>query len=617
MRRLGADVAAVDIYAFPPGRAVWDGSAWDGADDWTVEGWQSILCAVRGLDWTDGADRAAGCLTTAAPGSWTVELYDPDRSLDPANPYAYLGRYVQPGKLLRFGWSTGLLGLGIIDSCAHEPVSGLARLRGMDAVGLLSSLRVPQPAASVDHLRELARYVLGQLGIAYLSVEPDPPAGDELIGAADPVPTDPQAAWQLIAEAARDVLNMAWVDALGVIRFRPHAEGRDPGVTLGCGGIPLLGAMTATSGDAIVNRVLAKDQAGVVVTREDMASQARYGVRELDRTGRRIPAAAAWAEAVIADRAWASLQWTPEQAWPTLDEGPAQLARLFTAPMVANVRLRGDAVDPPLSVDGRLVARGAKVTPDGWTVDAVAYMSDTEWAAVPLPEPEPPDPMPPAQTVTRVATFDQVARIVTDGITPKGAGAEAAALVGTLTGADRSRLLMGFTPGAAPELADVLALQRATLRLWTPPSLAPVGPASTWGDAAADWGSPSTLWTGPLPDATRPRIRIRRLSGPFAEGTASTPSAANAVVWPGPGSTATGEQERDVPQGGSVAIDLDVTDVVRHWVPISGGGHGQPLHGFAVWSQNDADPSYAAAISTDDAPAASRPTLTIEALIPA
>jgi hypothetical protein len=607
----------VELYAFPAERAVWDASVWDGLDRWTVEGWQSIACEVRGLDWADGADRAAGVLTTAAPGSWTVELYDPDRGLDPSNPYAYLGRYVQPGKLVRFGWTSGTIGLGIIDSSVHEPVTGLARMRGMDAVGLLSSLQVAPPAASVDHLRELARYVVAQLAIAWLSVEPDPPAGDELIGAVDPVATSPQAAWPLIAEAARDVLNMAWIDAAGVIRFRPHAEGRDPGITLGCGGIPLLGAMTATSGDAVVNSVAVKDPAGAVVTRADAASQARYGVRHLDRTGRRIPAAAAWCDAVIADRAWASLEWTPEQAWPTLAEGPAQLARVFSAPMVANVRLRGDAVEPPISVDGRLVARGVKVSPDGWAVDVVAYMSDAEWSAVALPQPEPPDPMPPAQLVTRTATFDQVARIVTDGVQKLGAGAEAAALVGTLDGVSRSQVLMSFSPGAAPVLADVLELQAATLRLWTPPSLSPVGAASLWDDAAADWDAAPTVWAGPLPDATRPRIRIRRLSGGFAEGTLSTPGAGNAVVWPGPASTATGEQERDVPQGGSMPIDLDVTDVVRHWIPISGGGHGQPLYGFAVWSQNDADPSYAAALSTDDAPEASRPTLTITALVPA
>ena len=59
------------------------------------------------------------------------------------------------------------------------------------------------------------------------------------------------------------------------------------------------------------------------------------------------------------------------------------------------------------------------------------------------------------------------------------------------------------------------------------------------------------------------------------------------------------------------SLELDLADYAR------GGRTLQPLHGFAVWSQNDADASYAAAISTDDAPATSRPTLTIEALIQA
>jgi hypothetical protein len=613
--RLSADVAEVYVMALDSDRATWDGSFWDGPEVWTAIGWQAIDCQVRGAEWAEGADRAVGVLSSATGGSWGLELYDPDRTMDPSNPTGYLGRYVQPGRYIRFGYQGGTIGTGVIDSIVYEPVTGLARLRGTDGVGLGAQLEIDPPSASVDHLRELARYVLTQIQSAMVTCEPDPPAGDELIGSPVVLPTGKIKAWAAVADAARDALQFAWIDRDLILRFRPHADPRDPGIQLGCDGIPTLGLIVSATGDGILNTVVAKPTGGgPTVTVSDAESIRRYGVRKLDRSDRQVPNAATWAPAVLLDRAWASMELLPLQSWPTAADGLAQLDAVFGAPMIANVRIRGDTVDPPLSIDARLIARGAKVSAEGWTIDVLAYLTDREWAAIPLPAPEPPDPMPASQLVTRQTILDRVARVRHDGVTATGVGAEAAALVGTLTGLDRSRVVMGWT--TAPVLADVLELVRATLRIWTPPYFTP---GTLWEPAAGNnlWGDPSAIWVGPLPATTRPRIRIRRLTEAFTEGTQTTPSAANAVIWPGPGSSAINEQERDVPQGGSVPIDLDVTEVVRLWTPILGGGHGQLAHGFAVWSQDDSDPQRAAAIATDDAVAALRPTLTIEARIPA
>ena len=728
-QRLGSDAAEVYVRALGDNVAQWDVSVWDGTDVWTAPGWATVTCQVRGLTWVDGADRVEGVMSSAAGGSWTLELYDPDREMDPTNPYGYLGRWVQPGQYIKVGFTGGDIGIGIIDELQYEPRTTIARLRGTDPVGLMATVEVDRPPVGVNTLRALARWVLNEMGAEYLTVEDDPPAGDEPIGApddAEATPSDKFRAWELITTAAQDVLNFAWVDRELVVRFRAHDDATDPSIDLGCTGIPLLGVAVASTGADIVNDVAAKDLAGGgTVTAEDAASKRRYGTRSIDRTTRKVPDAQAWADAVVEDRAWSSLEWLPLQAWPTAADGLAQLEGIWGADMMRRVRIRGDVTDPDIFADGRLLGRRVEVSPDGWNVSVLAYINNDEWATTPLPPPSPPDPMPPYQLVDRVVEVDQVARLVYDGITAEGVGLEAASLVGTLGSTPasfgpiaatsaRNRLVMGWT--VPPDWTDVLLLERAVLRLWTPPGLGDVwddraqlayyrytSPAvpggsplpgeieqpqsdlarirvnhtdadgrdrsafltglgngdtfehtdsgtvwtivaanhlSSWTDytvtpinaeppvavgaepfafrqaawAGADWDE--GLWTGPLPAATQPRIRVRALRDPFTEGVEAIPSPDNAVIWPGPLSTAFAEQLVGVPQGGSLPIDLDVTEVVNQWAPVIAGGNGQDPDGFGIWSADDTDPLVAAALATDDAPEANRPTLTLTVRVP-
>lgn len=554
---------------------------------WTDSQWQDVACEVRGFEWADGADRASGVLTSAAGGSWGVELYDPDRKLDPSNPSATFGRAVQPGRYCRLGYPGGYIGQGLIDSAGYEVSTGLARLRGTDYVGVLSAMDVAPPGAGMDGLRELARYVVASVGLTILSVEPDPPEGDTPIGEPYDPPTDRINAWELLQAAAQDALCMAYIDRDAVIRFAPHGDPVDVGLAIGCDGIPLIGLALSSTGDGIVNRVETRDIAGgPVVSQEDPESVKRYGARVLDRQDRKVPAASSWAAAVIADRAFASLEYLPVQIWPT---AIAHVDSVFRAPMVAAVRIRADAVDPPVEVDARMIARGAKVTPDGWALDVLTYISDAEWQGSVL-APAEPDPLPPnTQIVTRSSVSAKTARVSKYLGTKLGAGAQVTPCpVGTF-GGYLNRMLVY----ASVDWSGCREVVSAVLRLRTGTQI------------NAQFG-------------TQPRIRARRITEDWTEGTASGLAGSNAVIWRGPAATATGESVVDVTRTPGAVVDVDVTRIVRAWAPKRAGGNDRTNRGIQLQSYVESDPTRTTEFETDDAgTAAWRPELRVQMIIPA
>jgi hypothetical protein len=139
----------------------------------------------------------------------------------------------------------------------------------------------------------------------------------------------------------------------------------------------------------------------------------------------------------------------------------------------------------------------------------------------------------------------------------------------------------------APNLANVVKLVSATLRLRT----------ST--QVRVGFGS-------------NPRIRINRVTAAWTEGTSSTPSAGNAVVYPGPAATATHEVAASITRSENAQVDIDITAIVRQWLPLAAGGGGQVNRGLRLTGYTETSQTYTTEFDSDDfATAGSRPILII------
>jgi hypothetical protein len=111
---------------------------------------------------------------------------------------------------------------------------------------------------------------------------------------------------------------------------------------------------------------------------------------------------------------------------------------------------------------------------------------------------------------------------------------------------------------------------------------------------------------------SNPKVRVQRITTAWSEGTSSTPSAGNAVVYPGPSRTSTGEVVASVTRSENATEDIDVTGLVNQWLPIAAGGGGQVNRGLAIIGYTEASTSYTTEFDSDDfATAGSRPELII------
>ena len=109
-----------------------------------------------------------------------------------------------------------------------------------------------------------------------------------------------------------------------------------------------------------------------------------------------------------------------------------------------------------------------------------------------------------------------------------------------------------------------------------------------------------------------PKVRVQRITTAWTEGTSSTPSASNAVVYPGPSRTSTGEVVAAVTRSENATQDIDVTGLVNQWLPLAAGGGGQVNRGLAIIGYTESSTSYTTEFDSDDfATAGSRPELVI------
>lgn len=574
----------VELLGPDPESARWDATDWGNPDQgWDTPGWRDITGLAMSAEVEWGADRQVGVLSIAAAGRWTTRCYDPLRLLDPSNTSSPLSAALRPGTPVRLRYDALVVRQGWVDTIAYSHADRTADLRGSDAIPLLVQARVKPPGSGVPTtLRALARYLV-TLAKVPVTVEDDPESGDPIVGPVPALATDGTVGlWDWLVQASADSLRAAWAGPQGVLHFRPYGDTRDLGLTVGGDGIPVEDLVPAASLDAVYNVVSAADSVAPNTRTEvrDVESVTRYGERRLDRD-RLTPLAPTWAANVLADRRRASLDYQPRVL--RLRDA-ADLAALVEAGMCDAVRVRVDSALPPVAVSATLLGMALRVTPEaGWSGDVVCYVPASQWEDAYVPEPIPPDPTPPPTTrVTRTYTCAKDARLaLTSGGASYGSGAEGQLPVGSGSGW-KNRAVLDF---ASIDWTGVVAVVSATLRLTT--------------------SSQVNLAFG-----SSPKVEARRITGSWSEGSSSSPSGSNAVVWPGPSTTTTGASQATVTRSEGARIGLSVTAIARAWAPVAAGGSGATRRGIALYSAAESDPAKATEfLSRETGSSGSRPVL--------
>jgi hypothetical protein len=643
----------------------------------------------------------------AAGGALELRTYDPDSTLDPSNGASPFALDLMPGAYMRVTYQGSAIAIAVLDTITYSNASGEGSIGGTDAVGVLSNVKVTVPTNPPKTLRALARELVELAGLAHVRVEDDPPSGDPAVGEPNEDDTGEVGLWAAISDAAIDALHYAWVGPDLLIHFRSHGDPIDNGLTIGLSGVPLIELVAQSSADGIVNRVLARDTTGATYTTEAIDSIRRFGVQLVDRSRRRIPDPVTWADYVLADRAWASLEYLPSLIVPTT---PAQLRALVLVEGMELVRIRTDLTDPPVSVDVRSIGLQVDVAPEGWSIAVLCYVSSVEWYDNMTPPPptttvpnvlgalladasadlaaaqltatttERESVSPPSTVLDQspapgavVSPGSSVALVVAKAAVPvtstvpalvgQGEGAAQAAItaaglvLGTYTTA-HSAYPVGTVAAQAPAAGTVVPIGSAVdittsigpvaaTRTTTSSKVSRVALTSSGGKygAGAETASPAGAYQGwqnrvlvgltaDYTDAvavrkatlrlrtstqdnvafgSNPKVRVQRITAPWTEGTATTPSSSNASVWPGPAASSSGEAVASVSRAENTTVDIDITAIARSWAPASAGGSGSPNYGVRIIGYTETSDAYTTEFETDDnATSSKRPQLVLE-----
>lgn len=169
----------------------------------------------------------------------------------------------------------------------------------------------------------------------------------------------------------------------------------------------------------------------------------------------------------------------------------------------------------------------------------------TQNALVASSDPTPDDPTDPSvSTSSQTLTSTKSAALYYDGgYKGNGAGSNLPVGVSGYYGQYRYRSLIGFTitwPAAA------ISVKSATLRLKT---------------TTQDW----------ITFGSSPKVYVQRITGSWSEGTynAAPPnqwSTTNAVTYPGPTVTTTGQVLAAITTATSTLVDIDITDIANDWL---------------------------------------------------
>jgi len=591
--------ARVEIYGAVGPK--WDSAAWD-EQDWSSLGWidvtpQSVVCKAS---W--GADDPVGVLTVPAAGSWTVNTYDPLRKLDPSNGSSDYATAIRPGRPLRLSYINGIgerkiVRQGLIDEVEYDVSEKRGSLRGTDMVQLLVNATVaagqllkkknsPVLLAAPMTLRARAQYFIDMVGLTALVPVEATPAGetDPPVG---PVIKDEASAWEHILSGALDALCAVWMDRAGVLRFRSFGNPRDTGFQAGgADGIPISTLSTSGSLQGVYTRIVAFDDGAptVPVSVSDLPKREVYGDISYKRD-HPVPDATVWVNSVLADRAGASLQYSPGTLYPQTE---AALESILDLGMIDIAHLLVESIQPTIDVSARVL--GGSITGDtgtGWTAQLLTYIPAKEWEDAETPEPPEPPVIPPVNTQQVTRTYDCLkdARLALSGSLEGGNGLDTTIPIGYINGT-KNRAVLGFQ---SIPWTKVVSVDKAELLL------------TVGSESCGAFGS-------------SPKISVARLTGSFTEGTYDVAcgfGSSNAVVYPGPSVTSSGKVTASMPASSGSKKTIVITEIARAWFG------GQKQNGLKLNSAGEDSGSYTTSIySRHHGTVGNRPqlrlTLTVE-----
>lgn len=560
----------IELFGPSPGHAKWGSAIW-GTDVWGSSDWQDATPESMSASSSWGADDGSqGVLSVAAAGTWNIRTYDPDRKLDPSNVSSEFHSVLHPGSKVRIryiGASPRIVKRGLIDEITYDLDTETGSIRATDAIPILQGANIPAATAGAPStLRARARWLLTTAKITDVTVEADPPEGDPAVG---PAPTEAASVWDWLGTSALDVLHAYWVDPDNVIKFRSFGDPNDLGLTVGgADGIPIDNVTPQSSLSGVYSTVIGYDDGApsTKITRTNEVTREFAGTSTFERT-RPVPDGVAWVTNVLADRSGASLQYrlgtmrprTDAELVAILDTGMVDVAHIAITHRNQGRELLATAIEVAARVLGGTIRAD---TATGWQATLVTYVSSAEWADAEVPPPDPPDPTPPpTQTVTRTYTVNKDSRAFYNG-SNLGSGTEHELPVGYWSGA-KNRSFLGF---ATINWSDVIEFVSAELRI------------TTSDQVNVGFGS-------------SPQVRIRRVTQTWSEGSASSPSAGNALVWPGPSTTSSGERVVSISDDENDLQIISINNIARAWAPTAAGGSGAKNYGLAILSSAESSTS--------------------------
>lgn len=568
---------AIELFGPSPGHSKWGSSVWglSNSDVWGTSDWQDATPQSVNASSSWGADDGTqGVLSVCSAGTWNIRTYDPDRILDPSNQSSEFHSVLHPGGKVRIryiGPSARIVKRGVIDEITYDLDTETGAIRATDAIAILQGANIAAGTVGAPTtLRARTRWLLDKAHIVDVAVEPDPEDGDPIVGAA---PTEDATVWDWVTTAALDCLRACWVDRDNTIKFRSFGDPNDLGLTVGgADGIPIDNVTPQSSLAGVYSTVIAYDDGAPTtkIIRTNEVTREYAGSSTFERT-RPVPEGVDWANNVLADRAGASLQYRLGTMRPRTD---AELAFILDTGMVdvahINITHREqgrEALLYPIQVAARVLGGTIRADTDaGWNATLVTYVSKAEWDDAEVPPVIPPVIPPPVSTQNVVRTYavtkDSRAFRSSSG-SNLGSGTEGELPVGYYA-SSKNRSFLDF---AKPNWADVISVVSAELRIYT----------STQVNVA--FGS-------------SPKIRVRRVTSSWSEGSSSTPSGSNSLVYPGPSVTSSSEKVESISGSQGVLQTISITNIVRAWAPSSAGGSGSKNYGLALYSYGESTTSY-------------------------
>lgn len=366
-----ASNAVVEIRAAAPGSSRWGSAKWGTGSPtsgrWSPAGWQdvtpqSVDAYVR---WGSHSPER-GILTETEAATWIVNTYDPERLLDPGNTDSPYATDLRAGLPIRIRHRGTIVRQGVAESIAFYHRDTVGGIRVTDLISLMSRTPVPEDSVLADTLRARARDAIAAAGLR-VTVEGDPPGGDPALA---PRLEGDRSVWRHIADAAEQVLHIAYVDRIGTLKFRAWSAPYDRGRGVDETQLVDLGAVVETRGlySVVSARELAGEGGDLIERR--LTPTPRYGsvayVRD-DAT----PDAGAWADAVLADRSLQTVTWIPGMIYP-LDADAVEYFATMEA--IERFQVVHSGASPLVGITGIVVGGSFRVTAQRdaeafWTFD--------------------------------------------------------------------------------------------------------------------------------------------------------------------------------------------------------------------------------------------------------